>query len=107
MAPTPRQGWGVLTSMSVGNVSGRARDDWEFKGTAILEPERWDFNWEWAQLVKDLWYGGVSLDRKDLRGRERRTALGWTVPGKPFFIAMTGPMQVHQSARQQWATFST
>lgn len=99
-------GLGNFDVAVTGTVTARALNDWEFKGTAMLVPDRWDFNWEWAKLVKELWYGGVSLDREDLRGRERRTALGRTIPGQSFYIAMTAPAQVYQKAGQPLATFS-
>ena len=99
-------GLGNFDVVVTGTGSARARNDWEFKGTAMLDPNRWDFNWEWVKLVKELWYGGLSLDREDLRGRERRTALGDTIPGQPFYIAMTAPAQVYQKAGQPLATFS-
>jgi len=87
-------------------VSARTSTDWELDGTALLRPEKWDFDWEWSALATELWQGGVSLDRNDLRGRERRTALGSAIPGKRFYVAMTAPMRISQRAGERWATFS-
>ncbi|HKP59856.1 MAG TPA: hypothetical protein VJV78_24195 [Polyangiales bacterium] len=30
------------------NVTARSRTDWELEGTAILRPEKWDFDWSGA-----------------------------------------------------------
>jgi hypothetical protein len=87
------------------NVTAWSRTDWELQGTAILRPEKWDFDWEWSSLATELWNGGVSIDRKDLKGRERRTALGSSIPGQRFYVAMSAPVRISQSAGEQWATF--
>ena len=87
------------------NVTARSLADWELEGTAILRPEKWDFDWEWSALATELWQGGVSLDKNDLRGRQRRTALGSSIPGQRFYVAMTAPVKVSQRAGDAWATF--
>lgn len=87
-------------------VTANSRSDWALEGTAILRPEKWDFDWEWSALATELWQGGISLDKNDLRGRERRTALGSQIPGQRFYVAMTGPVRVSQRAGERWAAFS-
>jgi|GEM_PF-4985762 len=88
------------------NVTAISLADWELEGTAVLRPEKWDFDWEWSALATELWQGAVSVDRDDLRGRERRTALGSSIPGNRFYVAMTAPMKISQCAWERWATFS-
>lgn len=99
-------GLGRMALSVDGNVTASSRMDWNFEGTAILRPEKWDFDWEWSALRTELWRGGVSLDKNDLRGRERRTALGSCIPGQRFYVAMTAPVRISQRAGEAWATFS-
>lgn len=98
-------GLGRMTLMVNVYVTASSPTDWELLGTAMLKAERWDFDWEMSTLLKELWDGGVSFDRQDLRGRERRTALGSSIPGHPFYVAMTASVQVSQTAGDEWATF--
>jgi hypothetical protein len=98
-------GLGRMTLIVQADVSATSPTAWELEGTAILRPEKWDFDWEWSALFIELAKSGVSLDSKDLRGRERRTALGARIPGRPFYVAMTAPMSISQNAGETWATF--
>jgi hypothetical protein len=99
-------GLGRMKLMVEAEVTGSSLADWRLEGTAILKAEKWDFNWEPSDLWDELAEGGVSFDRTDLRGRERRTFLGSRIPGRPFFVAMTGPVKIYQLAGDEWATFS-
>lgn len=87
-------------------VEGTGWADWKISGRARPRPDRWDFDWTFYNLGREIWDGGLEQYDDDLRGRERRTALGSAIPGHPFYVNMTGWLKIEQSAGQENATFS-
>lgn len=54
-------GLGRFNMQVKAQVRSSSPSDWRLNGTAELVPELWNLN-----------------------GRERRTSMGWTIPGEPF-----------------------
>lgn len=76
------------------SCSCMAPNKWEVQCQATTRGDYWDFNWTLEALALDLAMNGVAFDASDEKGRERRTFLGSALPGKPFWIKVTGPVNV-------------
>lgn len=92
-------GLGHFTMTAIVHVSGTSPSDWRLDGTAVMKPNDWDFDWTIGALVNEV-ITHHPLDGTDLHGRERRTAMGWTMPGKPFPVSMSLPVRVQERSSQ-------
>lgn len=92
-------GLGRFRMKAVVHVHGATPSDWHVDGTAKMEPNIWDFDWTWSALYDEL-ARHHPLDGNDLSGRERRTALGSRIPGKPFSVSMSLPVRVQEFSGQ-------
>lgn len=99
-------GLGRMSMWAEVEVRGTKHDDWSLEGKAWLKPDRWDFDWTFKELYRELGNRGVAFGSKDLKGRERRTTLGSLIPGQPFYVNLNGALRVREQAGDEWATFS-
>lgn len=82
-------GLGKFNLKCATKVCCESRDKWYASGEATMEPDTWDFNVEFSDVVKeaiDLFIPKIRGEVGLLHGRELRTWLGSHIPGKPFDV---------------------
>lgn len=89
-------GLGRFAMIANVSVRGTSTKSWQLFGTALLDPEKWDFDYSTFALLEEL-QQHHPLDMTDLHGRERRTWLGAKIPGTPFLVRMTAPVHVQET----------